>query len=77
MVVSHSDRLCKNCKHYKKSMIFRILFFLNEFHFDRCHSPQNGFDLINGKYYTISAYLNRRFYGNCGIEGRLYEEINS
>ncbi len=62
-------KLCKDCKHYKKSVIGHLLLTDN---FDTCLRPSQS-NYVTGKTDAQSCKEERRYSFYCGVDGKYWE----
>ena len=65
-------KLCKDCKHYKKSWIEHLIFGNDAD--DKCFHPVLSENLVTGKVKggRVCSFM-RLYSGGCGVEGKYWE----
>jgi len=70
-----TKKLCKDCKHYRKSWVEHLLFRDNRF--DMCASPNTTDDLVSGRKQRFCDMLRSNRWAEldyaCGPDGRFFE----
>lgn len=65
-------KLCKDCKHYKKSWVEHLIFGNDAD--DKCFHPVLSENLVTGKVKggRVCSFM-RLYSGGCGVEGKYWE----